>query len=265
MKQACFVLLIGMFSISLAGCQTISGDTVSGWSLKKSLPANFKGYGYQVVSKADGHPVRAGDNALRFEVRAGDCSWGPGWNDCDNGRERHEMLSTDSWSGGEGWYHWSIYLPEDYPIIYPVKVALGQFHQKGSHPVWMFQNGNGGYIVDNQTSGLSGWMTPILTDGEMRGKWNDILIHARWTSERDGFFYVYVNGETEPRHSWSGPTKKPGQQVYFKFGIYRSFMWRYPGDAPTQIVYFDAVNRASTCSDATKFFDCPAIEARSTS
>ncbi len=263
MNETRVLLLIVMLSIGLAGCQTVSGDTASGWSLKKSLSANFKGYGYQIVSKADGHPVRAGDNALRFEVRAGDCSWSPGgWNDCDNDRERHELLSADSWSGGTVWYHWSIYLPADYPIIYPVKVALGQFHQKGSHPVWMFQNGNGGYIVDNQTSGSTSWTTPILTDEEMRGNWNDILVHARWTSERDGFFNVYVNGETEPRHTWNGPTKKPGGQVYFKFGLYRSFMSRRPGDEPTQVVYYDEVNRASTCAGATQFFDCPALRAR---
>ena len=27
----------------------------------------------EVVNKADGHPVRAGEKSIRFEVRAGDC------------------------------------------------------------------------------------------------------------------------------------------------------------------------------------------------
>ena len=263
MVERCRLLpFIAALSVGLTGCQTLSGDTTSGWSLRKSLPANFKEYGYQIVSRADRHPVRSGENAIRFEVRAGDCSWTTGWSDCAKDRERHEMMSAGSWGGGETWYHWSIHLPADYPIIYPVKVALGQFHQKGSHPVWMFQNGSGGYIVDNRTIGSTFRTTPVLTDEEMRGKWSDILVHARWTSERDGFFHVYVNGETKPRHSWKGPTKKPGRQVYFKFGIYRSFMSRRPGDEPTQIVYFDEVSRASTCADATKFFDCSAIQAR---
>ena len=262
MQKTRFLLLIALLSLGLAGCQAVSGDTTSGWSLKKSLPANFKSYGYQVVSKADGHPVRAGEDSIRFEVRPGDCSWTSGWSDCAKDRERHEVMSTGSWGSGEKWYHWSIYLPPDYPVIYPVKVALGQFHQKGSHPVWMFQNGSGGYSIDNQTIGSTLSKTQVLTDEEMRGKWSDILVHARWTSERDGFFHVYVNGEPQPRHSWSGPTKKPGRQVYFKFGIYRSFMSRRPGDEPTQIVYYDEVNRASTCAEATKFFDCSAINAR---
>ena len=261
-KRSLFLVLAA--AIGLAGCQTTAsptkaGDTTSGWSLKKSLPAKFKDYGYRVVSKADGHPVRAGEQSIRFEVRAGDCSWSSGWNDCENDRERHELLSTDAWSGGEEWYHWSIYLPADWPIIYPVKTALGQFHQKGDHPVWMFQNGRGGYQVDNQTTGETTKLTPILLDMDMRGRWSDILIHARWTDKEDGFFRVYVNGETKPRHSWSGPTRKPNRKVYFKFGVYRSFMSRRDGPEPTQIAYFDEVNRAPTCAGATQFFDCGKI------
>ena len=243
---------------AISGCQTTS-DTISGWSMRKSLPANFKNYGYQAVTGVDGHPVRAGKKSVRFEVRAGDCSWSSGWNDCENDRERHELLTTDEWSSGEIWYHWSIYLPQDYPIIFPVKVALGQFHQQGTQPAWMFQNSAGGYYVDNQTRGHTIKLTPILTDEEMRGQWNDILVHVKWTSDHDGFFRVYVNGETEARHSWTGPTKKPNRRVYFKFGIYRSFMSRRAGDEATQVVYYDEVNRARSCKDVTKFFDCLAI------
>lgn len=246
---------------SVLSCETWAGDTTSGWNLRMSLPANFKEYGYDVVSKADGHPVRAGKEAMRFEVRAGDCSWYSGWNDCEKDRERHELMSRDDWSGGEEWYGWSLYLPKDFPNIYPVKVTLGQFHQKGSHPVWLFQNGYGGYNVHNNTSGRTLHKTSVLTDEEMRGKWSDILVHARWTHEEDGFFRVYVNGETTPRHSWTGPTKKRGRRVYFKFGVYRAFMSRRPGDEPTQIVYYDEVTRASTCAEATEFFDCAALKA----
>ena len=50
-------------------------DVYNGWSFKKSLPANFKRYGYSIVSKSNGHPVRDGKKSMRFEVRAGDCSW----------------------------------------------------------------------------------------------------------------------------------------------------------------------------------------------
>ena len=237
-------------------------DVYKGWSFKKSLPANYKPYGYSIVSKSNGHPVRDGKESMRFEVRAGDCSWTQGWNDCEKDRERHELLTTSRWRKGEYWYHWSLFLPEDYPVIYPVKVALGQFHQQGAHPVWMFQNSSGGYFVDNQTVGYTLEKRKILTDGEMRGRWSDVLVHARWTHQDDGFFRVYVNGETAPRYTWSGPTRKRGKQVYFKLGIYRSFMSRRPGDEPTQVVYFDHVNRAKSCKRATSYFDCARVSTR---
>ena len=182
------LFLIAMFSIGLAGCRTNFGDTISGWSLRNSLPANFKEYGYRIVSRTDGHPVRAGENAMRFKVRAGDCSWSSGWSDCANDRQRHELISYDSWSRDEEWYHWSICFPGDWPVIFPVKVALGQFQQKGSHPVWMFENEPDGYYIASKTIGSDLENIRLLTDGQMRGRWNDILIHARWMSVCDGFF-----------------------------------------------------------------------------
>ena len=224
-KHFCPLPLAAALALGLAGCQTVPATTISGWSMKRSLPANFKSYGYRIVSKADGHPVRAGETAVRFELRAGDCSWASSRNDCANDRERHEVMSADSWAGGENWYHWSIYLPADNPIIDPVSVVLGQFHQKGSHPVWMFGNRHGAYWARNHVSGTMTDATLILTREDIRGKWNDVLVHARWSARpNEGFFDVYVNGETNPRHSWTGSTKEPGRQIYFKFGIYRSFI-----------------------------------------
>lgn len=246
-------LMAGLF------CQAASGDTFYGWYLKKSLPDGFRWYGYKDVSKSDGHPVRAGDESMRFEIRAGDCSQ----KDCYTDRERHELKSEQTWTSGEEWYAWSIYLPEDYPIIFPVKTALAQFHQQNSHVVWMFQNKDGGYFVDNQVYGDTMHLRPVLTDDQMRGKWNDILVHANWTHDKGaGFFRVYVNGDTKPRYSWTGATKEKGTEIYFKIGIYRTFVSRRPGDEPTQVVYYDEVYRGSRCSRVTKFFDCDALEAR---
>ncbi|MGB1239603.1 MAG: heparin lyase I family protein, partial [Pseudomonadales bacterium] len=177
-------------------------------------------------------------------------------------RERHELKSAP-FRDGEYWFNWSIYIPEDYPVIYPVKVALGQFHQEGSHPVWMFQNGKGGYIVDNQVYGSTLQREQILSDAQMRGKWSDILLHVNFSAKKDGFFKVYVNGESAPSYSWEGKTKKPGYQVYYKVGIYRSFISRGEGEAATQVVYYDDIARGSSCEEVARYFDCAAIAAQS--
>jgi len=125
----------------------------------------------------------------------------------------------------------------------------------------MFQNSKGGSNVDNQVSGGTIHTRKALTDQEMRGKWSDILVHVNFTANKDGFFRVYVNGETSPRYAWSGPTKTAGKRVYYKTGIYRSFMSRSKGPDATQVVYFDDISRAKNCNQVSKYFDCRAIEA----
>jgi hypothetical protein len=214
------------------------------------------------VSSED-HPVRSDDSSRRFEVRAGDCSWSEGWSDCKKDRERHELKSS-TFSNGEYWFNWSLYLPDDFPNIYPVKLALGQFHQKNGHPVWMFQNRDGGYTVDNQVLGETLDTKQVLTADEMRGKWSDILVHVNFTHKQEGFFRVYVNGETKPRYAWTGPTKTQGLSVYYKVGIYRSYMSRAKGPEATQVVYFDDIAKSGDCSDVAKYFDCTAIESQET-
>ena len=43
----------------------------------------------QLVNKKDGHPVRAGEKSIRFEVRFGDCGKeDKTWNDCEGLRQR---------------------------------------------------------------------------------------------------------------------------------------------------------------------------------
>lgn len=243
--------------------ESFAGDVTTGWSFKKSLANNFKSYGSKVVKSKRGHPVRDGKSSMRFEIRAGDCSWTSGWSDCKRDRERHELMSIADWKKGEHWYHWSIFIPKDYEIIFPVKNALAQFHQRDDHPVFMFQNADGGYHVDYQTIGQTLHQIQILTDEEMRNRWTDVLVHARWSHKSDGFFRVYVNGNIDPSYVWSGKTKNKGKRVYFKFGIYRSFVSRRPGDEPTQVVYYDSVAKAKSCKKVTKFFNCEAIDQNS--
>lgn len=260
------IALLAIATLSLAACQSTTSH-YGMLHLSKSLPAGFRNYGMTEVSAADGHPVRTGDTSTRFEVRDGDCSADDGWSDCANDRERHELKSQIF--GGEMWVNWSVYLPEDYPNIYPTKVALGQFHQKRGHVIWMFQNNDGGLWVDRQSNGSTQDEKRILSDAEMRGKWADILVHVRWSPKYNGFFRVYVNGEDEPRYAFAGSTHTNGLSPYFKIGIYRSFMSRYlkygnskDGIVPTQIVYYDDIRADRTCSGAASHFDCDKIMAK---
>ena len=110
----------------------------------------------------------------------------------------------------------------------------------------------GGYYVNNKTSGPYG-ETNLLTNEQMLGKWNDILINIKWSS-KVGFFKIWVNNELA--YDYKGLTKRGAGKVNFKFGIYRYSV--FIEDHPTQIVYFDEVrigkNKRKSCwkSSTTK-------------
>ena len=255
----CLAFAVAMVQGMPAWAQVaLPDDVASGWAFNKSLEPNFKAHGLEVVDAGDGHPVRAGRQSMRFEVRPGDCSWNTaGHSDCKTDRERHELVQTGrkQREGDEYWYAWSIYLPLDYPVVFPTKVALAQFHQ---HPsvIWMFRNRDGGYFVNRQKNLGRGYgFDRILNDGDMRGLWNDILVHVRWTHTGEGFFKVWVNRVAA--YDYRGPTMGKDTTVYFKLGIYRAFVSRYraakgAAGVPVQVVYFDEVRRGKTRKEVTK-------------
>lgn len=236
--------MLGAFIVS--GCQSTSMDRGNLEPMMRSL--NHKSYGYLQIEDPTGTaPVPIVE---RFEVQPGDCASNKGWSDCRKDRERSELsIASKRVVSGEYWYGWSIYFPEDYPNIYPTKVALGQFHQDKAHPVWMFQNGIGGYALDNQVWGQTNGYYSLITEADLRGKWHQIEIHVNWTQDsQDGFFRVWVNGEQKVDYKGTTTTNN---RPYLKYGVYRSFMKRYKNkhggeDAPGQIVYFANVKRGNS-------------------
>ncbi len=258
-------LIVPMLALTIPAASPVSArvdlptDVASGWDFDKSLKLGFKPWGYKIVSADDGHPVRAGKQSIRFEVRPGDCSRNSvGHDDCLTDRERHELVQTGSTQieGDDWWYAWSLYMPEDYPNVFPTKVALGQFHQS-SKVTWMFRNKGGGYYVNRQqTLGRGYGFDKILDDISLRGNWNDIVVHVRWTFQDTGIFHVWVNGKKA--YDYSGPTMGQNTKVYFKFGIYRAFISRYKerysaSGLPVQVIYFDEVRRGRTRAEVTKY------------
>jgi len=220
----------------------------SGWQFERSLPIGAKAHGYQVVSAPD-HPVRYGKNSERFEVRPGDCSRSDyGWNDCRNDRERSELVQRGyrQRQGDEYWYRWSIYLPITHQNIYRTKVAYAQFHQQGCEPVFMFQEFDGGYwlnIQPNINKGIDD-DRKLLESKEFVGKWNDIVVHARWTKQSNGWFKVWVNGRQSTFYEGKTMTC---EEIFFKYGIYRSFISRSSkSESVTTIAYYDGVVRSNS-------------------
>jgi hypothetical protein len=156
MKKLLGILVLGLLLSNVGLAKTLvklPKDTSSGFKkVHKSLTGKYyKDYGMQVVDKKDGHPVRAGKQSIRFEVRDGDCGKDPdGWSDCKGDRERHELSvagKKDLMSKGEYWFSWSLFFPKDHQNLWPLSNNYGQFHQKDGAPVFMFKELRGGYSV----------------------------------------------------------------------------------------------------------------------
>ena len=254
MRRILVILLVVSVTI-LSGCQSVSkgsfGELKKGLNrgsfgeFKKSL--NTKQYGYAIVEDFTGNAPTP--FIEKFEVRPGDCAEDIGWSDCAKDRERSELSGPkDNYRGTEYWYGWSLYIPEDYPNVYPTKTALGQFHQKNGPPAFMFQTYSGGYYID-RNFGSTSHVGGLIPKKEFKGKWHQIEVHAKWHNA-DGFFIVFVDGVEQWR--FKGKTMSYSTQaVFFKYGVYRSFMTRYKNrygvdKVPAQTAYFANVKRAKT-------------------
>ena len=241
-----------------------------------------KPYGYQVVTKP--FPVREGEYAERFEVRPGDCGAGGGWSDCKTSRERWEIHEdrnkpgkSDPYSKGKAWYTFSIFFPQDYPIIAPSSVT---------HVQWKEQTPDGDSMdsfafrftgqerllrltvqpefvsgVDttkecrtpeqNQTKdickNLTGHETFLIPEEELRGNWHDFTVFINWTTDPDkGYAKVCLNGAFATE--WFGRTRfyENSGPTTLRYGIYRSYLYQYyeqhgVDKAPAQVVFLDRV------------------------
>ena len=203
----------------------------------------------KVVNKIDNYPVRFGKQSLKFEVRDGD---GWGW-DAKNDRERVELLICCVNREKITWTSWSLYLPDDYKIIFPAKTMLAQFHNDADNPpAFAFENqshtSGGGYWIDTDKY-ITGYnynrQSKILDSSEMYGKWNDILVKVKWTHEEDGFFKIWTNGKLAFHHK--GKTQDKDELIEFHIGVYRSYLSKTSNPDSTQIAYYDEIRHAETC------------------
>ena len=88
----------------------------------------------------------------RFELRAGDCSKDPTWDDCKTDRERTELVQRvlSEINNKTRWYGWSFYFPKNHKDVWPVKLTISQFLDEGYDlPAWVFHVNNKGIVIEN--------------------------------------------------------------------------------------------------------------------
>ena len=239
----------------------------------------FQKHGLTIARKGVG-PVRTGETSLRFELRPGDCGKNKSgtWSDCNRSRERHELATKEEgiFLNTEKWVSYSMFVPEQTKVFSRIEgnslikaTALKQFHQlsivKGvpskTSPPFMFNLEPHGYTIQNFVINANDNRPLIAAREDVWGQWLDVLVHVHSTSNRDGFFRVYINGGSEPVYTYEGAIKSKDHALISKIGIYRYGV--ADGEkTPTQIVYFDNWFIEDSCEDIKSElgFDCAAIK-----
>jgi len=269
MKKLLGILVLGLLlsnNVEAEKKVKFSKDLALG--LNKSAVSSVshkKNYSFEKVKAEDGHPVRSGEESMRFEVRPGDCGISKGgYDDCKNDAERSELHNGQmDWGSGKGelWYAWSIYFPKEHKHFsgkgWNVVSQFHQDHNKYDFPTFMFWDHTGGYWIcidrrmgnpsnlARRTSGSQFNAKQLLKEKEVLGKWNDLVVHVKWSDKEDkGFFKIWVNGELKLNHQ--GKTKMKGTKPYWKWGLYRGgFREDYISKSlyTTQVIYYDELRQ----------------------
>ncbi len=172
--------------------------------------------------------------------------------------ERTELTAgaTDR-PGNDVWYAWSVY-HKNFRFVNGIAATHGQFKTVGgrAHQYAMFRmDANRGMVI--AFDAFEGWSSSkvVIPKSRISNKWNDIRIHAKWSTGADGIFQVWVNGKLKVDRR--GRNAINNEAILFRFGIYKSDTNRASNNH-TQVVYYDEVMRGKSCKSVSQFMACPA-------
>jgi hypothetical protein len=201
--------------------------------------------------------VRAGKGAVKITVHQGDLYEGidPLQSKPTERDELREHNSLVSHENGAFAYSFSIYIPNDFPIV-PVRLVLAQLKQwagnntvKADSPVVALRYVNGLLGVTLQTTPKQNYL--FRTDDDIRGRWIDFVFHLKFTRTNTGLVRVWMDGK--PVVDYRGTTAYVEEYgypekgfFYFKMGLYRDRM-EQPMNA-----YFDEYRKRPLTTEELK-------------
>lgn len=182
-------------------------------------------------------PVRAGQHAFLHTVE--DCG------------ERAEMAGSTTEYGQEYWYGWALRRPPEATgrgivnqwAVYPTDK---NFRQNGCSAVGSYAQVGGDSLefvfrYPGQGDDIPCQRFELATLEQLTDQWVDIVMHVRWTEERDGFLEIWAkvgDGEYVKKADYVGPTHwaDEGPGPYMKLGAYTGSP---RNDGTTHIIYTD--------------------------
>ena len=239
----------------------------SGYANHFTYGEGQKDYNFSLL--IDKSEARMGSKYQRFELRNGDCFPMDGWNDCENDRERFEFSSRPRQKPvGQKCYFYSLKIAPDFVDVHPTNTDLGQVHQIGgpegkagglkSFPPLIQIGAKKGKLVFKWHK-LSGDPKNVRDKTvertfaklkELKSKWTDISFCLDFKNHK---MIGWLNGEKKFQID-ENPIFFEPQEIYFKYGIYRSFLTKYKkrrktDEMPTQVVFYDEIRTGNSIEE----------------
>jgi hypothetical protein len=170
-------------------------------------------------------PVRAGTNSFKHYI--------------PSGGKRAEFEGNRVSVGGTYWYGWSFYHPSSPALPSSGHTIVSQWFV-GGRDANMWPCGGAGHKVSVKTTGVtfdfqystSGGSAitckrfDLASYNDVKDKWVDIVVHAKWTANTDGFAKLWIrvggsSGQWVQKVNYTGRSQADGGSgPYFKFGAY---------------------------------------------
>ena len=215
-------------------------------------------YALQIVNKKNDYPVRLGEKSVRIELRKGDCHQKRKgrYNDCKATppAERHELANKND-IRGKKWHTYSIFIPENNPIIDSEWITMGQFHTlNGTAPPVNLDLEDKNFLlvtrffcIDKKgcdSHHAKNRRIKILDSENLLGKWNDFIFNAYWTNnKKKGYFKLWVNGKLV--YHYKGKTIGSNDAAIHQLGIYRGEAKN--SNEANHVVFYDQIKMAKSC------------------
>lgn len=193
-------------------------DGVGPWDLKRIVDSHSAG-----LQKGF---ARSGNQSVRFELRKDDHV-----SDGYRSEVRDPYFAPLSFTT---WYHFSVYVPRDFPIAKSNSCVFAQWHdQKDSGdmdrnpPIAIRLRGNGKLHITGRHHSKKiqrkGDINPEILFYEdpnfQKGRWNDFLLQVKWSHKESGIVKIWRNQKLIV--NYQGPIGYHDDKgPYFKMGVY---------------------------------------------
>ena len=191
--------------------------------------------------------------SIRFESNHGECGEEPNWSDCDNDRERTELVYKDELSKKERWYRFYLFLPKDYNSIAPAKMSLIQWRSMDPwQTLIMFQHMHAGLTFNRNGDTFPDSYIVLKSNEDLLGNWTEIIFNTNWHPDpKKGFMKVWIDGKLKVDFKGRSNNKK-SKTLNLRYGLYSSWMSNYRDTfntkkIPQRIAFYDGVKSEKNC------------------